>query len=368
MSAATIGAYHVATFPNWEKKVIAQCSRIINSGLLACTDRILVGVVGEAEPAVPTIERLLDGKAEVRYFGNPSLYEFPTLQMLYDELTDSDLQCWYIHTKGVSNQCAIAERQRLYMESFVLDGHSECRKILEEYDACGTNWQLYGFDQFNPHFAGNFWWARSTYLKTLPAPNSLDVGDRYQAEFWIGKNTQIRPYCLSPVNPDPFAQPSAWIGLEHHYKELCEIEDPRDIHRIVDVGVDYGFSTFCFARDFPHADVVGVSDFPLHLDAEAWVRNHMDQFPNIRLLVGDSPSIGESFDEPIDLLHIDGDHSYEGVKRDFDAWGRGVKPGGRVIFHDTNSFASVRQFFNELPGRKKEVQDHHGLGCWYKEN
>jgi cephalosporin hydroxylase len=36
----------------------------------------------------------------------------------------------------------------------------------------------------------------------------------------------------------------------------------------------------------------------------------------------------------IDVLFIDGDHSYQGVKADFDLWSPLVRPGGHVIFHD----------------------------------
>lgn len=38
---------------------------------------------------------------------------------------------------------------------------------------------------------------------------------------------------------------------------------------------------------------------------------------------------------PIDLLFIDGDHSYEGVQRDWEAFSPFVQPFGLVIFHDT---------------------------------
>jgi predicted O-methyltransferase YrrM len=36
----------------------------------------------------------------------------------------------------------------------------------------------------------------------------------------------------------------------------------------------------------------------------------------------------------IDLLFIDADHTYQGVKRDFDLYSPLVRPGGRVAFHD----------------------------------
>jgi predicted O-methyltransferase YrrM len=38
----------------------------------------------------------------------------------------------------------------------------------------------------------------------------------------------------------------------------------------------------------------------------------------------------------IDLLFIDGDHTYEGVRRDFDTYSPLVRPGGWVAFHDIN--------------------------------
>lgn len=39
--------------------------------------------------------------------------------------------------------------------------------------------------------------------------------------------------------------------------------------------------------------------------------------------------------QPIDMLFIDGDHSYEGVKADWDLFSPLVSPFGVVVFHDT---------------------------------
>lgn len=40
--------------------------------------------------------------------------------------------------------------------------------------------------------------------------------------------------------------------------------------------------------------------------------------------------------QSIDLLYIDGDHSYEGVKRDFENYQKFCKPDGLICFHDIN--------------------------------
>jgi predicted O-methyltransferase YrrM len=38
--------------------------------------------------------------------------------------------------------------------------------------------------------------------------------------------------------------------------------------------------------------------------------------------------------KPLDLLFIDGDHTYEGVKQDWELYSSLVRPGGLVVFHD----------------------------------
>ena len=39
-------------------------------------------------------------------------------------------------------------------------------------------------------------------------------------------------------------------------------------------------------------------------------------------------------DKQVDILFIDGDHQYEGVKRDFELWSPLVRSGGVIVFHD----------------------------------
>jgi predicted O-methyltransferase YrrM len=48
-----------------------------------------------------------------------------------------------------------------------------------------------------------------------------------------------------------------------------------------------------------------------------------------------SEDAAHGWSRPIDLLFIDGDHSYEGVKRDWELFIPHVRPFGIVLFHDT---------------------------------
>ena len=62
----------------------------------------------------------------------------------------------------------------------------------------------------------------------------------------------------------------------------------------------------------------------------------------------------------LDLLFIDGDHSYEGVKRDFELYSPLVRKGGIVIFHDItihiNKECDVSKFWSEVKKKYKNKE------------
>jgi predicted O-methyltransferase YrrM len=69
--------------------------------------------------------------------------------------------------------------------------------------------------------------------------------------------------------------------------------------------------------------------------------------------------VREFFKQPIDMLFIDGDHTYEGVKRDFELYRPLLKPGGIIAFHDVLDTpmhrlhgCEVHRLWQELPPHK----------------
>ena len=85
----------------------------------------------------------------------------------------------------------------------------------------------------------------------------------------------------------------------------------------------------------------------------------------------------------LDVLYIDGDHSYAGIKADFNLYSPLVRPGGIIIFHDivpdyktrfgietTSHVGGVPQFWEEIKathGKVEEIvedyaQDGFGIG------
>ena len=63
----------------------------------------------------------------------------------------------------------------------------------------------------------------------------------------------------------------------------------------------------------------------------------------IDLKVGDSYSVGAAWPaEPIDILLIDGDHSFEGAMRDLECWAPKIRDGGILLFDDIDNIHEMR--------------------------
>jgi predicted O-methyltransferase YrrM len=58
----------------------------------------------------------------------------------------------------------------------------------------------------------------------------------------------------------------------------------------------------------------------------------------------------------IRLLFIDGDHSYEASKADFEAWSGLISPRGCVGFHDIGAWEGVTRYYGELVATSKSFR------------
>jgi predicted O-methyltransferase YrrM len=56
--------------------------------------------------------------------------------------------------------------------------------------------------------------------------------------------------------------------------------------------------------------------------------------PQLTWHVDYSAAVAERWDAAVDLVFIDGDHSEQGVRADWEGWHEFVEPGGAVLFHD----------------------------------
>lgn len=75
-----------------------------------------------------------------------------------------------------------------------------------------------------------------------------------------------------------------------------------------------------------------------------------------------SQDAAKEFKQPIQLLFIDGDHSYEGVKTDFDLWFPKVVNGGVIAFHDTIGWQGPRRLVNQEVFRGRQFKNARFAG------
>ena len=178
----------------------------------------------------------------------------------------------------------------------------------------------------------------------------------------------------------PLQRRSEILGLLQAVRAL----EPR---RVVEIGTANGGTLFLFTRvaadnarilsvDLPSGAFGGEANEWKHPIWEAFVTNQQ----TLRLIRADSHARSTSdivkndlAGEPIDFLMIDGDHSYEGVKQDFETYAPLVRAGGIIAFHDIckhphGAGGEVHRFWPEIrEGRdyvelRERPDDGFGIG------
>lgn len=156
---------------------------------------------------------------------------------------------------------------------------------------------------------------------------------------------------------------------------LAEIIAARQPERALEIGTYRGGTLFLLTRlASPNATIISV-DLPGgrfgggYSDQRAWFYKHFARrSQRLHLLRGDSHS-AEMFGrvkttlsgQPLDYLFIDGDHRYEGVKRDFEMYAPLVRRGGIIAMHDIvehlpSSGCEASRLWDEIKPRYRHVE------------
>lgn len=192
--------YHICQLGDWQRVAREQLRAILDSGLYDAVDGLYVGVLGPSVLVLPE-------KCEIVYTSpDVAEAELPTLDHLHQRAMEEDFTVLYLHTKGVSSglqgKNPLAQQAwRKYMEYFVVGQWQRCLSELQAHDAVGVQWSP-RTPTHNGHYSGNFWWARSDYLRTLPQVYDVELlpphnaHPRMRAEFWLGSRPDIRAKSL----------------------------------------------------------------------------------------------------------------------------------------------------------------------------
>lgn len=145
------------------------------------------------------------------------------------------------------------------------------------------------------------------------------------------------------------------IHLQQNISEITNlitflINDKKDFHNFLEVGSASGGNTFILNKYLKFEKVVIVDDnkHPKHGNRPDVLKdiNHEE-------FIGDSQSVEainwvRNLGIQFDIMFIDADHSYEGVKNDTYNYIEFLKIGGYVILHDTICCDGILKWSNEL--------------------
>ena len=158
-------------------------------------------------------------------------------------------------------------------------------------------------------------------------------------------------------------QPSLLVELGTHYGEsyfgFCQAVE------------ESGADCRCFAVDTWRGDAhAGFYEESVYAEVNEYNQQKYARFSTLVRRTFDEAS-AQFAPDSIDLLHIDGLHTYEAVKQDFETWFPKVKPGGVVLLHDINvrhANFEVWRLWEELTREYRHFSFLHwwGLGVLLK--
>ena len=170
---------------------------------------------------------------------------------------------------------------------------------------------------------------------------------------------------IASFTPLSLQFPKAWIG---HLPFAAWVIRDRAPMIFVELGTHSGNSYFSFCQSVLESEIAtkcyavdtwqgdahaGQYDEEIFAIVNAHNHERYAGFSNLMRMLFDD-AVAYFADQTIDLLHIDGLHTYEAVRHDFETWLPKLAPGALVLFHDTQvreSDFGVWKFWDELQER-----------------
>lgn len=192
--------------------VYDQMGLLLRTGLLDSATEMFVGVNGTEEGSKNYVRVLIPKKAQIKYHGYACRNECKSILMI-EELVKTRPHAYvlYLHAKGSTSkpeERALNDNWRGCMMRNLVENWRQCVKDLDGgYDVVGCHYM--SGDQTPPGqsiFAGNFWYAKASYLRTLPSIMERDriklsgidsLESRYESEVYLFNGQQkpkVRDY------------------------------------------------------------------------------------------------------------------------------------------------------------------------------
>lgn len=321
----------------------------------------------------------------------PADLEIPTLINLKNicDSSTEEFYVLYIHHKGVTKTWSRSVSDwRDMLNYFNISNWKICiDKLYDGFDTVGVNWNG---DYKYPHYAGNFWWAKSSYIKKLPKlvlpsinqyRTQLEVDYEYHkqdAEFWLGMAIP-KASCLHHSNinhyedrynsymyRDDVSIPVLYNNIPGSFNS----EDMKFYKQIVDITGDYshfieinpegGKSTAYMTKYFSEQKKNITLDVLINSENYEIINKNLETISSFYNPLINNKNITSIYsDESIDFIFIY-HSSDEGLRDDILSWLPKVRSGGIIAgynFFTEENARCVSEIFSEFEVRSC---------CWYK--
>ena len=182
------GFWHIMMVNEYLQIVTEQLRLMKDSGLYESVDKLHLGCIGSAKN-LQKVSNIVNGDKIIYYHDrNVGAFEFFTLKILKHHADSCDFNGFYIHTKAVTwPKNEGGKYWRDYMNYYNITRWKDCLDHLNRgYETCGVKLlSIRDTPAFKMHYSGNFFWFKSSYVKTLTPIKDLNLTNRLDAEMWI---------------------------------------------------------------------------------------------------------------------------------------------------------------------------------------
>ncbi len=182
------------------------------------------------------------------------------------------------------------------------------------------------------------------------------------------------------------------MQIREEFKDFLTLFKEKSPELIVEIGTAYGGSLFALCKLAPENAFIISIDLPGGAFGDGYpewktpIYKYFKKEKQELILLREDSHLDKSLNvikellnnKKIDFLFIDGDHSYEGVKQDFEMYSPLVKQGGVIAFHDVAP-NGIKEFAGGVPIFWKEIKNKYehkefvkdikqlgyGIGCLF---
>lgn len=184
---------------------------------------------------------------------------------------------------------------------------------------------------------------------------SMELMPKYYAPSAWWQHVPIAHWLVDNIKPEKIVELGSHYGVS--FFSFCEAAEK------------YSPSTYIYAVDTWEGDIHAGYYGKTVYESVAECREKYHKQRSSLLRCSFNEAAGYFTDNSIDILHIDGLHTYDAVREDFTTWKGKLRKGGSILFHDWNvrsKYFGVWKLWDEICADESyqciSIPNGYGLG------